>query len=67
MKRIENRCIECSSPSYPCLGKHCPYRNAIVYYCDECGVEITDKVHGADGEHYCTECFEKLNTNLEEE
>lgn len=61
MKKIENRCCDCATPAYPCLGRNCHLRYYEATYCDECGEEIgEDCVVEVDGKHYCAECFEKL-------
>lgn len=67
MKRIENHCVGCAVPAYPCIGNACPNRRVLVYYCDECKNEITTDVNEVDGQDLCNECFEKLTINLEEE
>lgn len=54
MKRIENDCVSCD---LPCMGRSCPYRNAVHYYCDCCGNE--DKLYHYDDEELCAECLLK--------
>lgn len=35
MRRIENDCVDCG---LPCIDS-CRYKNAVHFYCDECGDE----------------------------
>lgn len=60
MKKIVNMCCDCAVPGYPCLGPSCPNRKVEVYYCDECGEEITDDIYEADGMELCEDCLKKL-------
>lgn len=57
MVRHEDRCCECASPGYPCLGSACPNRDVAVYYCDTCKGEIEGDVYEVDGEDLCEECL----------
>ena len=60
MKRIENHCCGCATPSYPCLGDACPERRVPVYYCDKCDPkcrEPLDEVYEADGKDLCEFCL----------
>jgi hypothetical protein len=61
MKKIENHCCNCASPSYPCLGSRCPRKRVEVTYCDFCGCEIEDKYYSnkIDGKDACMSCYEK--------
>lgn len=56
MKTIENDCIGCACDAYPCLGNICPRRNAVHYYCDECGSEET--LYYYEGQELCINCIE---------
>lgn len=62
MTRIEDGCVGCAAPGYPCLGAACPKRNMTVYYCDLCGEEIDPDEVYANEEHseLCAECLHKL-------
>lgn len=61
MIKIENRCCDCATPAYPCLGRNCPRRYYEAIYCDDCGEEIeSGNEIEVDGKHYCPDCFEKL-------
>jgi hypothetical protein len=56
MVQIENHCVGCAVPSYPCMGESCPRRNVEVHYCDRCNEEI-EEVFLVDGEELCEECL----------
>lgn len=58
MRKIENDCCGCATPGYPCLGSTCELRNAIHYYCDECGNET--QLYEFDGQELCIECIEAM-------
>lgn len=60
MVRIENRCVDCAVPGYPCRGISCPNRNVEVHYCDRCGAELDDVHEGDCGEELCENCYEEL-------
>lgn len=66
MTIIENRCVGCAVPGYPCQGDSCPYRNAEITYCDHCGFEVEGRVYYENGMELCYECREEL-FNTEEE
>lgn len=57
MKVVENHCVDCSTPSYPCRGILCPLWAVEVHYCDECDYEITDTIYDVDGDELCEECL----------
>ena len=65
----ENRCVDCG---LPCLGSTCNLTNAPVYYCDNCGEEISgdeklirfQKSSGLDDSWMCEECFNKVIDSL---
>ena len=59
MLKVENRCCECATPGYPCLGATCPNRNVEVYYCDECGEEL-EEIYEVDGEELCEDCLKDM-------
>lgn len=62
MKRYENRCCNCATPAYPCLGENCPERNVLVYYCDidKCKAEIEEgDLFEVNGKDLCGECLRK--------
>lgn len=58
MRKIENRCCDCATPGYPCLGSACPLVRVEVYYCDKCGDEL-DEVYEVDGDDLCEECLKE--------
>lgn len=53
---LENHCVDCAVPGYPCLGIHCPKANVEVHRCDECNTELDD-IYEVDGEELCEECL----------
>lgn len=57
MKCIEDRCCDCATPGYPCIGSACHNRNVTVYYCDVCGEEIGGDVYEVEDEHLCEDCL----------
>ena len=59
MKQIENDCVGCAVPLYPCRGDSCSLRHVPHYYCDSCGYEFEPEALyvNEDGEELCTECF----------
>ena len=59
MLQYENRCCECATPGYPCLGSSCPNRNVPVHYCDRCDEEL-EKIYDVDGEELCEECLKEM-------
>jgi hypothetical protein len=58
MKKIENRCCDCATPGYPCLGRACPLTRVEVYYCDKCGDEL-EEIYEVDGDDLCEECLKE--------
>ena len=60
MKQIENRCIGCSTPLYPCRGASCPNRRYKAHYCDRCGEEIVNPFVTDDGKEICEYCRDAL-------
>lgn len=50
-KMIENHCVDCG---LPCIGDSCPYRNVLVYYCDDCGCDRAK--YYIDGNDICEDC-----------
>ena len=62
MRKIENRCCDCATPGYPCLGSACPLVRVEVYYCDnpECGAELPPgEIYEADGDDLCENCLKE--------
>jgi hypothetical protein len=57
MVKIENHCVGCAVPAYPCRGESCPLRKVKVHYCDKCGEELDDEIFEVDGEELCEECL----------
>ena len=57
MLKVENRCCECATPGYPCLGTTCPNRNVEVYYCDKCGEEIEGDIYDDGEQELCESCL----------
>lgn len=58
MRKIENRCCDCATPGYPCLGSACPLMRVEVYYCDKCGDEL-EEIYEVDGDDLCEECLKE--------
>ncbi len=58
MRKIENRCCDCATPGYPCLGSACPLVRVEVYYCDKCGDEL-DEIYEVDGDDLCENCLKE--------
>ena len=57
--KYEDRCCDCATPGYPCLGSSCPNRNVPVYYCDKCGDEL-DEVYVVEGDDLCEDCLKDM-------
>lgn len=59
MKKVENECVGCAVPAYPCLGDACPRRHMVRHYCDKCGEEFEPEALfiNDDDEELCMECF----------
>ena len=57
--RIENHCMQCAVPAYPCLGEHCSRRRVKVHSCDRCGEDL-DAIYAVDGEELCEECLKEM-------
>ena len=53
---LENNCVDCAVPGYPCLGILCPRVNVAVHHCDECDTEL-DEIFEVDGKEFCVECL----------
>lgn len=63
MKKYENLCIGCASPSYPCRGSLCSNKRVAVYYCDKCDPKCDkplDEVYEVDGKELCEDCLKKM-------
>jgi hypothetical protein len=58
MRKIENRCCDCATPGYPCLGRACPLVRVEVYYCDKCGDEL-EEIYEVEGDDLCEECLKE--------
>lgn len=58
MVKVENRCCDCATPAYPCLGNACSLRNMRVHYCDTCGEEL-DEIYDVDSEELCEYCLKE--------
>ena len=56
MVKIENRCCDCATPAYPCIGNACSLLKVEVHYCDKCGEELGD-IYEVDYEELCEECL----------
>ncbi len=67
MIKIEDQCVGCDAPGYPCLGRSCPRRAVEVHVCDECGEELDRYCYGTnEDEELCEECFkEKYERRIE--
>jgi hypothetical protein len=59
VKKIENECVGCAVPLYPCMGDACPRRRVPHYYCDKCEGEFEPEALfvNDDGEELCMECL----------
>lgn len=55
MKEITNECVDCTSVGLHCLGRSCPNRNVVHYYCDECGYE--GKLYHYGDRELCEDCL----------
>lgn len=58
MLKIENHCMGCAAPGYPCRGSLCPNRKVEVHYCNKCGEEL-DEIYDVDGEELCEYCLKE--------
>ena len=56
---IEDQCVGCAAPGYPCRGSDCPNRHVEVHYCDKCGYELEEDIYEVDGEELCEECLKE--------
>ena len=62
MRKIENRCCDCATPGYPCLGSACPLVRVEIYYCDnpKCEAELPPgEIYEVDGDDLCEECLKE--------
>lgn len=57
MQTVNDECVGCPD-GIPCLGRTCPFKNVVRYYCDKCGEE--NKLYEFDGEQLCIDCIAKL-------
>lgn len=61
MLRYEDRCCNCATEGYPCMGRSCPNRDVPVYYCDKCGAELDpDDMYEANCEDLCADCLMEI-------
>lgn len=58
MIKIENRCCDCATDSYPCRGSACPLTHVEVHYCDRCGDEL-DEIYEVDDIELCEDCLKE--------
>jgi len=56
MIRHENDCVGCPS-GLGCIGSACPYRDVVVFVCDECEGEVDELYEYADGRQLCADCL----------
>lgn len=57
MKRNTPFCV-CCPPERGCLGRACPNRRAVTWYCDSCGAEGEREDFRVFGDkELCAECF----------
>ena len=54
MRRVVNGCVNCD---LPCIGKVCPNRYELEYYCDDCG--DSDTLYYFGDEELCLDCIVK--------
>ena len=59
MVKYENRCCDCATGGYPCIGMTCSLRRVEVHYCDQCGAEL-EEIYEVDGEELCEECLKEM-------
>lgn len=55
MKKIESHCVGCTDLGMYCIGSACPNREAVHYYCDECGAE--EELYIFEDEELCIDCI----------
>ena len=56
MIEYTNECCDCSTPTYPCLGKLCPKYSVKTVFCDMCGEEI-DSYYEYKNKEFCDKCI----------
>lgn len=54
MKKIEDECVGCPE-GMGCLGRGCPNRNVVRFYCDECDCE--GKLYHYGDRELCEDCL----------
>lgn len=59
MEKTVNECVGCRDLGKPCLGSACPNRNILKFFCDRCGIEMTD-IYDVDGEELCEDCLKEM-------
>lgn len=57
MVRVEDNCCDCETCT------HCGYGKYKAYYCDNCELEIDDRVYFVDGKHICEDCLKYFIEN----
>ena len=56
--KIENHCVDCG---LPCRGSSCPNSRVSVFYCDNCGEQISfDDVYCYDDMDVCEDCLKEM-------
>lgn len=61
MFRYEDRCCNCATEGYPCMGRSCPNVDVPVYYCDVCHGELDpDDMYEANGKDLCPDCLMEM-------
>lgn len=64
MRRVHNECVGCTTMGLPCMGRYCPNRNIVRFYCDKCKEE--KELYHYDGKELCIECIEESLEKVEE-
>lgn len=59
MQKTVNECVGCRDLGKHCLGSVCPNRNVTKFFCDRCGIEMTD-IYDVDGEELCEDCLKEM-------
>lgn len=59
MVRYENRCCDCATDNYTCVGLTCKNRKVKVYECDECKEEVPyGQLFYFENRELCMDCIE---------
>lgn len=64
MIKVENECVGCPK-EMGCLS-NCPYRDVMIYVCDNCGNE-TGVLYRYNGTEYCENCFCALFDQIDDD